>query len=125
MQINGTWEVDSYDAQAQSGEIGLKNYRAVTFPTLFDQGAVWGDSHMWTIPTDESRPDEEREAALAFLKFLDEHNIDWARTGHLPVHRSVLESEEFKALPHRATYGRPPRSCATCPACRTSAASRT
>jgi len=105
MEINGTWEVDSYNAQAQSGEIGLKNYRAVSFPTLFGEGAIWGDSHMWTIPTDENRPAEEREAAIAFLKFLDEHNIDWARTGHLPVHQSVLESEEFKALPHRATYG--------------------
>ena len=105
MQINGTWEVDAYNAHAQSDEAGLKNYRVVTFPTLFDQGAVWGDSHMWTIPADEGRPAEEREAALAFLKFLDEHNIDWARTGHLPVHQSVLNSEEFRSLPQRANFG--------------------
>jgi multiple sugar transport system substrate-binding protein len=36
-----------------------------------------------------------------FFKFMAEHNFDWTRTGHLPAFRSVVESERFKALPHR------------------------
>ena len=30
------------------------------------------------------------------------HNYDWARTGHIPAFKSVLEDPRFKALPHRA-----------------------
>lgn len=102
--INGTWVVDAYSNQAESGEAGLKNYRVANVPNLFGQDAVWSDSHLWVMPADESRSDEEREAALAFLAFLNEHNYDWARTGHLAVRTSVLESDEFNALPQRSNY---------------------
>jgi multiple sugar transport system substrate-binding protein len=43
-------------------------------------------------------------AALKLLAHISEHNIGWARTGHLPVRTSVLESAELKALPHRREY---------------------
>lgn len=102
--INGTWVVDSYSSQSQSGQAGLKNYRVANVPKLFSQDAVWADSHMWVIPVDQNRSDEERKAALAFLAFLNEHNYDWSRTGHLAVRTSVLESEQFKALPQRSNY---------------------
>jgi len=48
-----------------------------------------------------------------FFRFMARHNFDWARTGHLPAFRSVVESPQFKALPHRediaplATIGQP------------------
>jgi multiple sugar transport system substrate-binding protein len=41
------------------------------------------------------------------------HNFDWARTGHLPAFKAVLDSPQFRALPHRediaplASIGRP------------------
>ena len=104
--INGTWVVDSYSSQAESGQGGLKNYRVANVPNLFGQDAVWADSHMWVMPVDQSRPNEERKAALAFLAFLNEHNYDWSRTGHLAVRTSVLESEQFKALPQRSNYAK-------------------
>ncbi|WP_309082936.1 extracellular solute-binding protein [Chelativorans sp.] len=102
--INGTWVVDSYSTQAEGGEAGLKNYRVANLPNLFSQDAVWSDSHLWVMPVDQSRSDEEQKAALAFLAFLNEHNYDWARTGHLAVRTSVLESEQFNALPQRSNY---------------------
>ncbi len=42
-----------------------------------------------------------------------EHDLEWARTGHLPAFDSVIASERFKALPYRtgiaklATIGTP------------------
>ena len=102
--VDGTWGVDKYTAQAESGAPGLKDYRVANLPALFDQPAAWSDSHTWTIPANPNRSPEARAAALAFLKFLNDNEGAWARTGHLPVRRSVIASDAFKALPHRAEY---------------------
>lgn len=103
--VNGTWVVDAYTAQAAKEETALDNYYVADFPTLFDRGATWADSHMWSIPASvKANAPEKYEAAMQFLAFLNDHNIDWARTGHMAVRKSVLESEDYKALPHRDEY---------------------
>ncbi len=102
--INGTWGVDHYDAEAKSGETALKRYGAYTPPTLFQQSAAWTDSHLWVLPRQEAPDLSKQKAAVAFLRYLHDHDGAWARTGHLPVRTSVLESEVFRALPHRSEY---------------------
>lgn len=102
--INGTWGVDNYNAQAASGKVALKNYRVANVPQLYAKPAVWADSHMWVMPKDDNRSSEKTQAALAFMKFLYDNNFQWSRTGHLSVRESVLGSEEFKTLPHRAEF---------------------
>jgi multiple sugar transport system substrate-binding protein len=104
IELIGTWMVDNFNAQAAGGQVGLKNYAVTDVPNLFGQDAVWADSHMWVVPNDESRPPEELEAAVAFLKFLNDNNFQWARTGHLSVRQSIIDSPEFAALPHRSSY---------------------
>ena len=102
--INGTWVVDSYNAQAEGGTVGLKNYAVSTVPAIYGEPAVWADSHMWVIPADETRSEEEQDAAVDFLKFLNDNNFQWSRTGHLSVRQSVIGSEEFANLPHRSSF---------------------
>ncbi|WP_426240329.1 extracellular solute-binding protein [Pararhizobium sp. DWP1-1-3] len=104
IMINGTWAVDNYNAQAAAGKVGLKNYAVTNVAQIYSKSSVWADSHMWVIPKDESRSEEKTQAALAFVKFLNDNNFEWSRTGHLSVRQSVLNSEEFKALPHRAEF---------------------
>lgn len=100
--VNGTWVVDFYTAEAAKEEVGLDNYYVADFPTLFETGATWADSHMWAIPA--SLEGDERVAALKVLAFINDHNIDWARTGHMSVRNSVIESAAYQALPHRDEY---------------------
>ncbi|NRB16680.1 MAG: extracellular solute-binding protein [Rhodobacteraceae bacterium] len=102
--VNGTWVVDFYSAEAAKEEVGLDNYYVADFPTLFDTGATWADSHMWAIPASLQADEEKYQAALKVLAFINDHNIDWARTGHMAVRTSVLESDEYAALPHRSEY---------------------
>jgi len=102
--VNGTWVVDFYTAEAAKEETGLDTYYVADFPTLFDKGATWADTHMWVIPSPLKSDEEEYMAALEVLAFIDEHNVDWARTGHMAVRKSVLESEEYNELPHRDEY---------------------
>lgn len=100
--VNGTWVVDFYTAEAAKPEVGLNSYYVADFPTLFETGATWADSHMWAIPS--TLDGDDKTAALKVLAFINEHNIDWARTGHMAVRTSVLESDAYKALPHRDEY---------------------
>ncbi len=102
--LNGTWGVDKYSALVAAGTTKLHDYRVHSLPKLFDQPAVWSDSHTWTMPTNPNRSPEVKAAALAFLNFLNDNDLAWARTGHLPVRQSVIASEAFKKLPHRTEY---------------------
>jgi multiple sugar transport system substrate-binding protein len=102
--VNGTWVVDFYTAEAAKEETGLDSYYVADFPTLFDEGATWADTHMWAIPSPLKQDEDKYMAALEVLAFIDAHNVDWARTGHMAVRKSVLESEEYNALPHRDEY---------------------
>ena len=102
--VNGTWVVDFYDAEAAKADVPLSNYYVADFPTLFDVGATWADSHMWAIPASLQSDPATYQAALKVLAFINDHNVDWARTGHMAVRTSILESDEYAALPHRSEY---------------------
>ena len=71
---------------------------------------MWTDNHSWVLPKGGTNA-ETRKAALVFLKFLWDHNFDWARGGgHLPARQSVMA--EYAKLPLRQyvvdipTFGR-------------------
>ncbi len=103
--VNGTWVVDFYDAQAADPDVPLSDYYVASFPALFDAAATWADSHMWVIPASLPGQSADRyQGALQLLAWIDDHSVDWARTGHLSVRESVLASDEYRALPHRDEY---------------------
>lgn len=103
--VNGTWVVDFYDAEAANPDVALSEYYVADFPTLFAEGATWADSHMWAIPASVKRDEPETyAAALKVLAFINDHNIDWARTGHMAVRNSILASDAYAGLPHRDEY---------------------
>jgi len=102
--VNGTWGVDTYEAQSKDPKNALKKYVVRDMPNLYGQEAAWSDSHIWVVPK-QSKPDPAKQKAiLSFLKFLNDHNYHWARTGQLPARVSVLKSAELQALPHRSEY---------------------
>jgi len=62
-------------------------------------------SNVWAIPaTLAAEHPEKYEAALKLLSWINDHNLDWARTGHLAVRSSVLESRSYQILSHRPDY---------------------
>lgn len=97
--FNGTWVVDQYDKDAKF------DYEATNFPTLYDQPAVWADSHTWTIPAQKDADPVKYRAALEFINYLWQHDADWALgTGHISSRTSVLQSPAYNQAPQRKTY---------------------
>lgn len=98
----GTWMIGSFEQEATTpGRPLFHNYAVYPYPQLWGQWIEYVSGHSWVVPT-RNRSSKQREAIARFFKFMAAHNYDWARTGHIPAFKSVLDDPRFKALPHRA-----------------------
>ncbi len=98
--LTGTWRIDDFlAAQAKPGSPLSEGYTTRVFPNLFSTQSVWTDNHTWVMPKGGTNA-QTRKAALVFLKFLWDHNFDWARGGgHLPARQSLMA--DYAKLPLR------------------------
>ena len=106
--LTGTWMVSTFDAEAKNPQRPLaRGYSVVPYPQLFPgRDASFVDGHNWVMPVDKRRTPEEKSATLRLMRFLADHDGEWARTGHLPVFEDIIASPSFRALPHRASYAK-------------------
>jgi multiple sugar transport system substrate-binding protein len=109
----GTWMIGSFEKEATTPGRPLYNsYAVFPYPRLWGERVEFVSGHAWVVPT-RKRSREQRAAIARFFKFMAAHNYDWARTGHIPAFKAVLDDPRFKALPHRsdiaplASMGRP------------------
>jgi multiple sugar transport system substrate-binding protein len=97
----GTWMIGQFEAEANTpGRPLYQSYTVYPYPRLWGSDVAYVSGHAWVVPNRERTP-EQRRAIARFFRFIAEHNFDWARTGHLPAFKAVVESPQFKALPHR------------------------
>lgn len=99
----GTWMLGSFEQEAKTpGRPLFNSYDVTTYPPLYGRPAAFIDGHSWAMPKRKRTP-EQRAALVRLIRFMAANNFDWARTGHVPAMRAVVESPEFKTLPHRAS----------------------
>lgn len=100
--IVGTWTIDQFLRESQKADSPLQGGYAVRpFAQLYDKPAVFADGHSWALFKGGTTDAKGHEAALKFLKFVWDRTGEWSRTGHLPVSKTVAQSEAFRALPQR------------------------
>lgn len=100
--LTGTWMIGPFEQDARTpGRPLYQSYAAAPYPVMFGRPAAYVDGHAWVMPKRKRTP-EERAAIVAFLRFAAAQNFEWSRTGHLPAFQAVVDSPEFRALPHRA-----------------------
>ncbi|HEY1393011.1 MAG TPA: extracellular solute-binding protein [Methylibium sp.] len=98
----GTWTIDQFLRESQKPDSPLQgSYTVRPFPQLYEHPAVFADGHSWALFKGGAADAKAHEASLKFLKFIWERSAEWARTGHLPVSKSVAQSPAFRALPLR------------------------
>jgi multiple sugar transport system substrate-binding protein len=101
--VDGTWMVGQFDTASHDMATPLyQGYAVRPFPYLFhDRQISLVDGHNWVMPRNARRTSAEREAARRFLKYFAANDFQWARTGHFPAFRAIIESAEWQQLPHR------------------------
>ncbi|HEU0045895.1 extracellular solute-binding protein [Sphingomonas sp.] len=116
--LTGNWMVGAFDLESKSKGKPLSNgYAVAPYPQLFGASpARYVDGHVWVMPTNPRRTPAQRAAVLRLMRFLADHEADWARTGHLPTFTDVIASPRFTTLPHRANYAALTRVGAPLPA---------
>jgi multiple sugar transport system substrate-binding protein len=98
----GTWMIGSFQKEATTPGRPLHNsYAVFPYPRLWGERVEYVGGHAWVVPARE-RSSKQREAIARFFRFMAAHNFDWARTGHIPAFKAVVDSQAFKALPHRS-----------------------
>ncbi len=98
----GTWMIGSFQKEADTpGRPLYKSYAVFPYPRLWGERVEYVSGHTWVVPT-RKRSAKQREAIARFFRFMADHDYDWARTGHIPAFKAVLDDPRFKALPHRA-----------------------
>jgi multiple sugar transport system substrate-binding protein len=98
----GTWMIGSFQQESQTPGRPLHDgYTVYPYPRLWGRPAPVVGGHSWVMPARE-RSLAQRRAMARLLRFMAEHNYDWSRTGHLPAIQAVVDSNAFRALPHRA-----------------------
>ncbi|MEO5807880.1 extracellular solute-binding protein [Devosia sp.] len=104
VEVNGTWVIGDLDTLSkQEGNPLSGGYTVYPLPQLFGgEPSYYSDGHSWAMPKKDRSP-EQLAAIGKFLKFMADDDYDWSRTGHIPGIQAVLDSAEFKALPHRDT----------------------
>ena len=98
--ITGTWRIDDLLAASEKPDSPLRSgYTTRVFPSLFKDQHVWTDNHTWVLPRGGGNA-VQHKAALVFLKFMWDHNFDWARGGgHLPARQIAMD--DYRKLPLR------------------------
>ena len=97
----GTWMLGSFQQEATTpGRPLHNNYAVFPYPRLWGEHVEFVSGHAWVVPTRE-RSAKQREAIGRFFRFMAAHNLHWARAGHIPAFKAVLDDPRFKALPHR------------------------
>lgn len=115
--VNGTWLIGTYDAQSKQANNPLSDgYSVFPIPQFFKQKDVtYADGHGWVVPRG-NRDDEKMAAIGKLFKFLYDNDYEWARTGHLPTVKAVIDSDKFKSLPHRSDIAKVARTGQALPA---------
>ncbi len=101
--VDGTWMVGQFDAAASDEKSPLyRGYAVRPFPFLFHGRRVaLVDGHNWVMPRNSKRTAREREAARRFLQYFAANDFQWARTGHFPAYKAIIDSAQWQQLPHR------------------------
>jgi multiple sugar transport system substrate-binding protein len=99
----GTWMIGTYDQASRQPDSPLfQGYAVVPFPQLYPgRDVTYADGHSWVVPTTKHTP-AQMQSIGRLLRFLLDNDFEWSRTGHLPAVEAVINSPEWKALPHRS-----------------------
>ena len=92
--ISGVWEVLGAEAAEDL------NYTVGNHPLIGPEKAYAIGSHTFVLPVQKTRDTEKEKAALTFIKWISDNNLDWVKAGQCPARLDVLEIDEFKNAPY-------------------------
>ncbi|MER2059900.1 MAG: extracellular solute-binding protein [Niallia sp.] len=78
------------------------NWGLTNAPQLSDdlsKAVNWSSSHQFIMLKDDSRSEEKAKGVVEFLDWVRDNSMEWAKSGQNPATLSLLDNEEYKAMP--------------------------
>ena len=94
---DGIWMMNEWE------KVKDLEWAAAALPTIGDKPAVWASSHNFVVTTQATKDPNKLSASRAFISYISERSIEWAKSGQVPARNSVRESPEFKDLTVQST----------------------
>lgn len=90
---DGIWQTNDLEA----AEVP---YGIAPFPTIFDEEAVWANSHNFFMTKQAADDPNKAQAAQVFIGWMSEQSGEWAGSGMIPARLSVRESGVLDEVPN-------------------------
>ena len=94
---DGIWMMNEWD------KVKGLDWAASPVPTIGAKPAVWASSHNMVVTTQASKDPNKLAASRAFISYISDRSIEWAKSGQVPARNSVRESPEFASLTVQST----------------------
>ena len=94
---DGIWMMNEWE------KVDGLEWEASAVPTIGDKPAVWASSHNFVVTTQATKDPNKLAASRAFISYISERSIEWAKSGQIPARNSVRESPEFAELKVQST----------------------
>jgi multiple sugar transport system substrate-binding protein len=94
---DGIWMMNEWEKVK-----GLE-WAAAPVPTIGEKPAVWASSHNLVVTSQATKDPNKLAASRAFISYLSDRSIEWAKSGQVPARNSVRESPEFAAMTVQST----------------------
>ena len=76
---------------------------AAPVPTIGEKPGVWASSHNFVVMRQKSQDSNKLAAARAFISWISERSLEWAKSGQIPARNSVREDAGFQELEVQST----------------------
>ncbi len=87
--VDGNWQISGLEATNL-------NWDSAVYPTVFNNGKMWGASEGFIFPKNEKADDARKAAVSEFVKWLSNNSASWGESGQLPALKSALDTVKDK-----------------------------
>jgi multiple sugar transport system substrate-binding protein len=87
LHFQGPWWINGF-----ANTEGL-NFATAPQPVMFDQPGVWASDHFFGISTQDNM--ENKEAAIKFVKWMNDHANLWGLSGMVPVDEAIRTGDAY------------------------------
>ncbi len=94
---DGIWMMNEWEKVADL------EWSAAAVPTIGDKPAVWASSHNFVVTTQAAKDTNKLAASRAFISYISERSVEWAKSGQIPARNSARETPEFAAMEVQST----------------------
>ena len=94
---DGIWMMNEWE------KVKDLKWAAAPVPPIGEKPAVWASSHNFVVTNQATKDKNKLAASRAFISYISDRSIDWAKSGQIPARNSVRESAEFKDLKVQST----------------------